>query len=327
MPTLTITRGLPASGKSTWAREQLRQVALRAARINRDDLRRTMHDGFSGAGWAERQVTIAQHAAIAALLRSGVDVICDDTNLRSRVVRDLVDLAADCHAEFVVEDFTDVPVDVCVERDRLRDPADRVGEEVIRDMHQRYLADRPSPLPVPVSTRRSPGSVPGSAPPSRSTPVGIADAQMARSPQIYRPTAGLPEAILVDIDGTVALLDGRDPYDMRRVGDDQPNPAVITAVRAMHAFGHQIVYCTGRTDYARTATEAWLKRHVDVHYEALFMRRTGDTRRDSVVKAEIFEREIRHRFQITGVFDDRAQVVRMWRALGLTVFQVAEGDF
>ena len=130
MPKLTITRGLPASGKSTWAREQLRTVALRAARINRDDLRRTMHGGFSGAGWAERQVTVAQHAAIAALLRSGVDVICDDTNLWSRVVRDLVDLAADCRAEFVVQDFTDVPVAVCIERDRLRStggPGRRAG--------------------------------------------------------------------------------------------------------------------------------------------------------------------------------------------------------
>jgi predicted kinase len=309
MPTLTITRGLPASGKSTWAREQLRTVALRAARINRDDLRQTMHEGFSGAGWAERQVTLAQHAAIAALLRSGVDVICDDTNLGSRVVRDLVDLAADCDAELVVQDFTDVPVDVCIERDRLRSPADRVGEQVIRDMHQRYLAHRPSPS-IPRPTRRT---------------ASVSDD--ARPPVIYRPRPGLPEAILVDIDGTVALLDGRDPWDMRRVGDDRPNRAVITAVRAMHAFGHQIVYCTGRTDNGRTATEAWLKRHVDVPYEALFMRRTGDTRRDSVVKAEIFEREIRHRFQITGVFDDRAQVVRMWRSLGLTVFQVADGDF
>jgi len=311
MPKLTITRGLPASGKSTWAREQLRTVALRAARVNRDDLRRTMHDGFSGAGWAERQVTVAQHAAIAALLRAGVDVICDDTNLWSRVVRDLVDLAADCHAEFVVQDFTDVPMAVCVERDRLRSPADRVGEQVIRDMHRRYLADRPSPLPIPRSTRR---------------PVDVAD-ETRFSAQVYRPRPGLPEAILVDIDGTVALLDGRDPWDMRRVGDDRPNRAVITAVRAMHAFGHQIVYCTGRTDNGRAATEAWLKRHVDVPFDALFMRRTGDTRRDSVVKAEIFDREIRHRFLITGVFDDRAQVVRMWRSLGLTVFQVADGNF
>ena len=36
---------------------------------------------------------------------------------------------------------------------------------------------------------------------------------------------------------------------------------------------------------------------------------------------------IRDRWRVVGVFDDRQQVVRMWRALGLTVFQVAEGDF
>ena len=57
------------------------------------------------------------------------------------------------------------------------------------------------------------------------------------------------------------------------------------------------------------------------------MRATGDQRRDSIVKLEIFDQEIRDRYHVIGVFDDRQQVVRMWRALGLTVFQVAEGDF
>ena len=46
-----------------------------------------------------------------------------------------------------------------------------------------------------------------------------------------------------------------------------------------------------------------------------------------MVKREIFDREIRDRYRVVGVFDDRKQVVRMWRALGLTVFQVAEGNF
>ena len=57
------------------------------------------------------------------------------------------------------------------------------------------------------------------------------------------------------------------------------------------------------------------------------MRATGDPRKDSIVKREIFDREIRDRYRVVGVFDDREQVVQMWRALGLTVFQVAEGDF
>ena len=57
------------------------------------------------------------------------------------------------------------------------------------------------------------------------------------------------------------------------------------------------------------------------------MRPEGDSRKDSIIKREIFDAEVRDRWRITGVFDDRQQVVRMWRQLGLTVFQVAEGDF
>jgi predicted kinase len=301
MATLTITRGLPASGKTTWVKRRLATDALRAARVNRDELRRALHGGLIGANWAERQVGIAQRAAVEALLRAGVDVFCDDTNLRSRVVREFATLAAGCDADFVVRDFTEVPLDVCLERDALRPADERVGEDVIRAMYQRFLAGHRLPLPLPSFE----------APPASA----------------YRPAGGLPEAIIVDIDGTVALMNGRSPYDMTRVGEDRPNPAVITAVRAMRATGHHIVFCSGRTEEARVATERWLDRHVEVPYEALFMRPTGDTRKDSIVKAEIFEREIRHRWSITGVFDDRAQVVRMWRSLGLTVFQVAEGNF
>jgi predicted kinase len=308
MTTITITRGLPASGKTTWALAHQANVAFRAARVNRDDLRRSMHGPDRvGAGWAERQVSAAQRATVEALLRAGVDVICDDTNLRAHVVRGFAELARRCGAEFAVQDFTAVPVEVCVERDAARPEADRVGEAVIRGMWQRYLAARPLPLPLPHLD----------SPPEASPAIG----------RRYVPDPNRPEAVLVDIDGTVAVLGDRSPYDMARVGEDTPNHAVITAVRAMHAFGHRIVYCSGRSEDARARTEHWLAEHVGVPHEALYMRKSGDTRRDSVVKAEIFEREIQHRYRVTGVFDDRNQVVRMWRALGLTVFQVAEGDF
>ena len=305
MVMLMATRGLPGSGKTTWAKERLSTDMLRAARVSRDDLRRSLHGGLVGAGWAERQVTIAQHAAVAELLRAGVDVICDDTNLQARVVRGFADLARDCGADFAVQDFTDVPLDVCISRDAGRPPIEQVGAEVITAMWQRYLAGKPVPLPLP--------SIDVTPPPGR--------------PHAYRAGTGLPEAVLVDIDGTVALMGDRSPYDMTRVDGDRPNPTVITAVRAMHAFGHHIVFCSGRSDDCRELTEAWLATHVNVPYEALFMRATGDNRKDAVVKAEIFEQEIRHRWAVTGVFDDRNQVVRMWRSLGLTVFQVADGNF
>jgi predicted kinase len=300
MTTLTITRGLPGSGKTTWAKQQ-----PGLARVNRDDLRRMLHGGSvedpERRGRAERQVTAAHHAAVEGLLRAGADVVCDDTNLRGRVVREFAELAARCGAHFTVRDFTDVPVDECVRRDALRAGDAHVGEDVIRSMHQRYLAGRALPLPLPVIDEVA----------------GIA----------YEPPPDAPRTVLVDIDGTVALFDGRSPYDMTRVGEDRPNAPVIAAVRAMHAAGHEVVFCSGRSDDARAATEAWLAEHVGVPYLALFMRATGDQRRDSVVKAEIFEKEIRSRYAVVGVFDDRAQVVRMWRGLGLTVFQVAEGNF
>lgn len=83
---------------------------------------------------------------------------------------------------------------------------------------------------------------------------------------------------------------------------------------------------SGRTDACRDATALWLAEHVGVPFE-LFMRKAGDVRKDSVVKLELFDRHIRHRYRVLYVLDDRAQVVQAWRSIGLTVFQVAEGDF
>jgi predicted kinase len=297
MTRLLITRGLPASGKTTFARK----LQPRVVRVNRDDLRRMLHGERIYSQWSESQVTHAQRAAVEALLRAHADVIVDDTNLRNKTVREWAEMAARLGASFEVHDFTDVPLEECIRRDFERGAPDQVGEEAIRRMHARYLAGRNLPLPVPY----------------------ISDI----SPSVYAPDPELPPAMLVDIDGTVALMGDRGPYDWASVGNDLPNPAVITAVRAMHAAGNAIIFCSGRDAVCRPETEAWLDLLVAVPYEALFMRPEGDGRKDSVVKREIFDREIRDRWRVIGVFDDRQQVVRMWRALGLTVFQVAEGDF
>jgi predicted kinase len=297
-PTLTLTRGLPGSGKSTWARAQ-----RHAVRVNRDDLRRMLHGGRTGENWAEVQVSLVQRAQIDALLRAGVNVICDDTNLRSRALRELAEIGLRAGATIEVKDFFDIPVEECIARDANRTDGERVGEDAIRGMFQRYLAGRRVTPPVPAFT----------------TATGLGEP--------YLPPDGMPEAVLVDIDGTVAVMGDRSPYDMTQVHIDTPHQAVIAAVRAMRAAGYRVVFCSGRSEDARAATEAWLAEHLEVAYDALHMRKVGDQRRDSVVKAEIFERELRHAYRIVCVFDDRDQVVRMWRSYGLTVFQVAEGAF
>jgi predicted kinase len=301
MPTLIITRGLQGSGKTTRAKAWVAEDLTHRARVNRDDIRAQLHDGEWRGPDTEPQVIAVRDAAIRALLRKGVDVVCDDTNLPSRTARDLRRIAVLAGAEFEVWDLTDVPVDECVRRDAARDRV--VGEQVIRDAYQRYLAGKPHPLTLPGE---------------------VEDVATAVRPYVVVP--GTPKAVMVDVDGTVALMAGRSPYDETRVHEDRPNQQVIDIVQELAAT-HRIVFCSGRTDACREATEKWLAGNVFASYDALHMRKVGDMRKDSVVKREIFDEHIRGRYDVVAVLDDRNQVVEMWRSLGLTVLQVADGNF
>ncbi|WP_433233757.1 hypothetical protein [Actinomadura nitritigenes] len=145
-------------------------------------------------------------------------------------------------------------------------------------------------------------------------------------------TTTAPGLFLVDLDGTVALrqsaVDVRSPYDWDRVGEDVPHTPIVLIVQALAAAGHRIIYLSGRSEECRAATGAWIAAHIGVPGEALLMRPAKDHRADHIVKRELHERYVKPVGPVTAVLDDRATVVRMWRHdLGLTVLQVAEGDF
>jgi predicted kinase len=309
MPKLTITRGLPGCGKTTYARKEVAKNPRRCARVNRDDIgvqlhgERFYHDRDLMQD-TEKAITIAQHAAIDQLLRRGYDVICDDTNLARRTARDLRAIAVRCGAEFEIHDMLDVPLETVYAQNMKRFGTPAFVPEAEIDKKVRRHTGR-NAYEVPLAPEES-------------------DAGYVEP---YVPVPGTPEAVIVDIDGTVALMDGRGPFDEHRVHEDRPNEAVIRAVRAMHAAGNLVIFCSGRTDACYEATVEWIREHVDITYEALFMRKSGDQRKDSIIKAEIFDEHIRRNYTIVGVFDDRLQVVRKWREIGLPVFAVAEGDF
>jgi hypothetical protein len=88
-----------------------------------------------------------------------------------------------------------------------------------------------------------------------------------------------------------------------------------------------IVFMSGRDEVCRKETEDWLLEELPFEWAELWMRAEGDQRKDSIVKRELFDAHVRDRWQVLGVVDDRDSVVSMWRDLGLTVAQVAYGNF
>ena len=135
----------------------------------------------------------------------------------------------------------------------------------------------------------------------------------------------LPNAVICDLDGTLALHN-RSPYDYDSIPTDTLNRYVSNALHQMTRDGAMPIFVSGRPDSHREQTMRWLTSHGWVGMP-LYMRLTGDDRPDTQVKQEIYNSYIKGRYNVMLVLDDRDRVVQMWRDLGLTVFQVAEGDF
>ena len=109
---------------------------------------------------------------------------------------------------------------------------------------------------------------------------------------------------------------------------DAPIYEVIAVVRALYDAGHTVVVSTGRPlNHSRSALD-WLQKY-RVYNHGLYMRDTGDHREDYIVKEELLNKIIQRwpKETIGGAFEDREQVVAMYRRRGIKVFQVAEGKF
>lgn len=144
-------------------------------------------------------------------------------------------------------------------------------------------------------------------------------------------------AFIFDIDGTIADCSHRLHFIQQETpdwdtfyslcGNDKPINNVCNMMRVLQRYS-EIIFVTGRSEKFRNHTVEWLKRQTgsftDYH---LFMRADGDHRPDYEIKKEIYEQHIKDIFNVLGVFEDRDQVVKMWRELGLTCYQVADGSY
>jgi predicted kinase len=141
MTELTVTRGVPGSGKSYWAKAWVAEDVVRRARIERDQLRLMLHNGDWQGRATENTVVLAQHAMIRALVQDGVSVVVSDTNLHPGVFNELEALAQELDATFIVKDFRDVPLDVCLKRNAQRTGKEFIPKHVILDMYNKYIKE------------------------------------------------------------------------------------------------------------------------------------------------------------------------------------------
>lgn len=293
MPKLILTRGIPASGKSTWAKQWVQEDPQNRTRVNRDDLRHMLYatDSTLLAYEQEQHVSAVEKAIAKTALSKGKDVVVDAMNLRARWVRQWFTLGYD--VEF--KDFPTTLTDALA-RNATRD--NPLPAEVIEKTFQRLT--RAGELPKP-------------------------DFHHGAVFRPYTPDESLPAAYIFDIDGTLAHMTGRSPYDYTRVGEDRADESVVHLLKSL-AKDHRIVIMSGRDAECRGVTEAWLAAK-GIGYTRLIMRSPGDKRQDATVKHELFNQYVADNYNVRGVIDDRNQVVAMWRDMGLKCFQAQEGDF
>ncbi len=220
-------------------------------------------------------------------------IIVDNTHLwtHNQHVEFYRDLAKIYEYDFEVKDFY-VSVEEAIKRDNLRAEGDKVGEAVIRRL-AKYAANWGYPT----------------------------NPEYKVKPQYFG-------TYIVDIDWTLAWMkDKRSPYDFSKISGDEPNKFLINLMNNLVCGDNDIIILSWREDSCRKETEKWLDDN-KVPYKELFMRKAWDNRKDAVVKKEIYENEIKDRYNVVGVFDDREDVVRMWRLeLGIPTYAVRYWNF
>jgi predicted kinase len=296
-----ILRGLPASGKSTYARNLLDENPGAYKRLNKDELR-VMLDNNHHTNHNEKFIEKVRDLMLIEALVDGKHVIVDDTNLSDRPVERIKNVIrkfnADHNQQVQVEiKEMNVSLDECLERDKSRDK--KVGDEVILKMHRQHIIKD----------------------------SGVSPKHDKKHPMYRTQDPSLPKAIICDLDGTLCLMNGRSPFDASRCDEDLPNIPVVNMVKNYHQLGYKIILASGREDTFKPQTMTWLERY-GITYDMLIMRTSGDFRKDAIIKKEIFVNHVEGKYFVELVLDDRNQVVDLWRNdLLLPCFQVFYGDF
>ena len=293
--TVVITRGLPASGKSTYARnwvsvDEQNRVQIEQAEISNDS--RLFECGVYNHRRGDEGIVIKERdRLIEQALSRGKSVISADTNLVQKHISRISAIARKYGATVETVSFLDVPLGELIERDSKRENS--VGEAVIRRMFHESVKTMPTFLK-------------------------------------YDPQ--LPMVVVCDLDGTLTLgPKNRSPYEWHKVGQDDINLGMSHVLDGIKLMSYAKLFIfSGRDEVCRPETEEWLERH-DIEYDELHMRRSDHVREngnqvaDTEVKAEMIEKYIKDQYNVLIWFDDRVAVANMLRDVyGINVAQLGD---
>lgn len=302
---IIILVGCPAAGKTTWSKQFLAKNP-NYVRVNRDDFRFMLRNQPFCEDKIEKMINDLQMITIRECLNNRLNVIVDNTNLKESYINPIV--RSFNHRADIEFMLLDISYEKALERDNAREK--KVGEEVLKRMFENYKVFKDSFhfQNLPQLKREK-----------------VAE-EFLKSKVKYDPE--LKDCVISDIDGTLAIMN-RSPFNWGKVDKDYPNLSVIMHVNEHFDKGRKVILMSGRDKSARQLTEKWLKDN-GVLYHELYMRGdlyTGDGddyRKDNVVKEELYNEYVKNKYNVLVVYDDRRQVVNLWRRLGLDCYQVAE---
>jgi len=288
--TMKVLVGIPGSGKTT-LRNQL--VAAGAVYTNMDELRQA-HQAVlkkEGRNKFEKFVAQKEQEDLKRLLSEGHEVVVvDDTHLTLKGIEHHERLAKDygyvAEVVFLEDSFNFA---MCHKRNTSRPVDQHVPVYVVEEMAERFLK-----VHFQYHTR---------------------DVVVKKDRQ---------KAIVVDMDGTLAHMVSRGPFEWHRVGEDTLDEVVYELVKFYKSTGHTVLVTSARDGVCYEQTKEWLDRHA-VPYDMLIMKPENDSRKDVIVKMELYVKYIHQKYDVKVAIDDRLQVCKLWRALGMKCLQVNHG--
>jgi predicted kinase len=299
---IIITVGISNSGKSTWAKELRNSDKGKYVIINRDKLREllfgytesSVYEYYSQEDLRDMEKLISKYedTLINETLEMGRVPIVDATHLK----RDYLERFKYWNIPVELKWF-DISLGEAKERNRKRE---RSVHEKILEVQQTSFEKLKKDL--------------------EQNPIDFNPVELVNSPE-------KPPVVIFDIDGTLAHRGDRGPYDWLSVGKDivDNSVALLNDYLSTSAISPEIVICTGRDEMSLDETKKWLEAN-KITYNQIYYRDKGDMRRDWIVKEEMWRHIAKDRY-IVGMFEDRLQVVRRARALGLKVFNVEYNNF